>query len=423
MITLKNLKKAISTVGLFACVCAAASAVDVKANIMFKGDLMRAEKDEETGDVDYYYLMNNQTNQIDNPGDGIELDLDGGICGAHLALWYVSAKASGENQWQAYFRRTYGWIKPIDMLTIRLGYVGNDKFFKERIDEWKVGNPFAIKERDWDKHPDYINCNDVEGWGFGVELNPIDGLILNAGITPGKKGHLESDSYTDSAAIYNLEGDTKTYVAPWGAGAKYYWKDFEFQASYRDGGMDAATRDLTWSVLRFGVGLNNQRTYSFIQPIFGFDWNKDDDKYDCDGMCLDLYSEVFVDAFTFMVHAPFTFRWSDKDNDMNYMEFNARIKYNTGSHGNLDDVAPYIGFSSNQDDAKWGKTITRVWLLDNDFGSDSFNMSYTAGCAFKVGAAEIDVALKYDQFSKLHKDTYGVEYAFSIPFSVKFRKF
>ncbi len=421
MITLK--KRTALLFPLMFSIVATTHAVDIKANIMMKGDLMRIEKEQKSGKIDYFYLMNSQANQIDNPGDGIELDLDGGLCGAHLALWYVSSKESGgENQWPAYFRRTYAWIKPVDSLTVRLGYVGNDTFFKEKIDQWKVGSPFAITERDWAKHPRYINCNDAEGWGFGLEYRPIDALVLNAGITPGAKGSVASNSYEDSAAIYNKDGDARTYIAPWGVGAKYYWKEFEFQASYRDGGMLSSTNEPTWSVARLGAGISNSTTHSFIQPILGFDWNSAEQKYEVNGMCLDLYSEVFYDAFTFMLHAPLTFRWSGKSDDISYMELNAKVKYNAGSFGNLDDVSPYVQFGSNQDDAVWDKAYTSAWILDRHFGG-SFNMSYTLGVNFKVAAAEVDLGVKYDMFSVYHKQEYGRDYSISIPFMLKFRKF
>ncbi len=402
--------------------CVAANAVDVKANIMMHGDLMRVEKDKSTGDKEWAYLLNEQVKQIDNPGDGIILSVDDGLIGAQLALWYKSATATGENEWQAYFRRSFLWFKPIDSLKIRLGYVGNDTFFKEKIDEWKVGSPFAVTERDWAKHPAYINCNDVEGWGFGVEYRPIDQLVLNAGITPGKQGHVDSNEPKDIAGIYKKDGDSKTYIAPWGLGAKYYWNKFEFQASFRNGGRDKTTRNGTWSVARFGVGYSDDKTYSFIQPILGLDYNTADEKWELNGMCLDLYSEFFFDAWTFMFHAPVTLRWGDADTDVNYMEANLKVKYNTGSHGNLDDVAPYIQLGSNQDDAIWGNTLTRVWLLDKHF-ADSFNLTYKAGVNFKISAAELDLGVKVNQFSDYHKAEYGKSWGVSVPFSVKIKNF
>lgn len=423
MITLKKVGKIIPVIGMMVGLSSVANAVDIKANLMVRGDAMRIEKDKESGDHEWSYLLNEQANQIDNPGDGVIFSLDNGIAGAQFSLWYVSAKeAGGENQWQAYFRRSFVWFKPWDCLKIRLGYVGNDKFFKERIDEWKVGSPFAIMERDWVKHQRYINCNDVEGWGFGIEYSPIENLYINAGITPGAKGSVASNNSKDTAGIYNKEGDTDTYIAPFGFGAKYYWKQFEFQASFRNGGRKFDTRDDTWSVVRLGAGISNDKTYSFIQPIFGFDYNVEDDKWELNGMCLDIYSELFLDAWKIMLHAPVTFRWTDDSNDVCYMESNLKVSYNFGSNGNIDDFAPYVQLGSNQDDAKWDKAYTTVWMLDQHF-NESFNMSYKAGINFKVSAVEVDLGVKFDQYSNYHKNEYGKEYGFSVPFIIKVKNF
>ena len=401
-----------------------AFAVDIKANIKMGGDLMRVEKDKASGDKEWSYLSNKPMNQKDD--DGLILEVDNGNAGAHLAMWYVTAtKTTGEDDWAAHFRRTYVWFKPIDMLKLQVGYVGCDEHFKEKIDEWKVGNPFAVTERDWVKHPAYINNCDVEGWGFGTEIRPIENLILNAGITPGKKGSVDSSSEKATASIYNNEKDnnSKSQIAPWGIGARYYWNKFEFQASYRNGGQDA-NRNGTWSVARCGVGYSDEMTYSFIQPIFGLDYNTKDEKWECKGMCLDLYSEINWNAFKFYLHAPVTFRFGkDKaDTDVNYMEFNFKAEYNTGSHGNLDDVKPYVQLASNQDDAAWGNTVTRVWLLDKHF-SDSFNLTYKAGVDFMVSGLEVDVGAKIDQLSDYHKAEYGKSWVVSVPFSIKMKNF
>ena len=404
-------------------------AADIKANIMMRGDMVRVQKDETSGNKEYGYLMNNPTDQKDNPGDGLIIEVDNGNAGAHIAMWYKTALNNGfdgneyeDDNWNAHFRRTYIWFKPFDSLKLRLGYVGYDGHFKEKLDEWKVGSPFAIEERDWVKHPAYINCNDVEGWGFGFEYRPVEQLLINAGITPGKKGAVASSDMKDSASFYNEDGSgyTKTKVAPWGVGARYWWDKFEFQASFRDGGQND-NRDGTWRVLRFGAGFTNELTYSFIQPVFGFDYNTTDEKWEMNGMCLDMYSEINVSALKFYLHAPVTFRWGDADTDLNYMELNFKAEYNTGSHGNLDDVKPYIQLGSNQDDALWGETVTRVWVFKHM--DNSFHLSYKLGLNFMVSGAEVDFGLKYDQLSKYHKNTYHKDYVVSIPFAVKIKNF
>ena len=411
-------------------------AADIKANIMLRGDLVRVEKDEETGDKDYSYLSNNSVNQKDNPGDGLIIEVDNGNAGAHMAMWYKTATNNGQDQyedddWTAHFRRTYVWFKPVDTLTVRAGYVGNDTFFKEKIDEWKVGSPFSAYDRDWGKRPVYINCNDVEGWGFGLEYRPIESLLFNAGITPGKKGTVENPTDATSsknASFENKAGDTTTWVAPWGVGARYWWDKFEFQASFRDGGMDA-NRNGTWCVLRFGAGYTDEMTYSFIQPIFGLEYNSKDEKWEMNGMCLDMYSEININALKLYLHAPVTFRWGDAKTDINYMEFTLKAEYNTGSHGNLDDVKPYIQLGSNQeasDTAANGTTykgtVPSVWALDSNFG-DSFNMSYKVGLNFMISGAEIDFGVKYDQVSEYYKKEFNRSYILSVPFLVKIKSF
>ena len=104
------------------------------------------------------------------------------------------------------------------------------------------------------------------------------------------------------------------------------------------------------------------------------------------------------------------------------MEFNFKAEYNTGSHGNLDDVKPYIQLGSNQDDAAWGNTVTRVWLLDKHF-KDSFNLTYKAGVDFMISGLEIDIGAKIDQLSEYHKTAYGHSYIVSVPFTLKFKNF
>lgn len=144
-------------------------------------------------------------------------------------------------------------------------------------------------------------------------------------------------------------------------------------------------------------------------------------------MCLDIYSELMFDAWKIMLHAPVTFRWTDPSqtrdvtDDVCYMESNLRVQYNLGSHGNVDDLSPYIQLGSNQDDSHY-PAYTRVWMLDKHF-ADSFNMSYEAGIKCKISNVEISVGAKFDQFSNYCKELKGVDWAFSVPFDVKVRNF
>ena len=413
---MKSMKVAAAVTALGFAALKAAAAYDATATVHVGGSLMQAQKDKASGDTAYSWLSNAPKQQKDD--DGIEIDFDAGLCGAHLALWYTSALSSVEDGWAAYFRRTYVWFKPVDSVTIRAGYVGTDSFFKEEIDSWKVGSPFALLERDWVKHPAYINCSDVDGWGFGVEFQPLEQLVCNAGIAPGGKDYAAA---SDSAAsVTYTTGDEKPWVAPWGAGVKYYWRDFEFQASYRDGGRTTdGKNNPTWSVARFGAGYTGESIYAFVQPILGFDYNGSKDKTELNGLCIDLYGEYSLDAWKFFLHAPVTLRFGDADADVHYLEWVAKAQYNFGSFGNLDDVTPYLKCGSNWDDGAWGKAYTRAWLLDSDSFKRSLNVSGALGVGFTVGACEVDVSVQYDRFSQYHKANYGKDWNVSVPFSMK----
>ena len=409
-----------------------AFAVDIKANIKMSGDVMRVEKQKSSGDKEWSWLSNEPVNQKDD--DGLILEMDNGNAGAHLAMWYRSAANNGADgnetdDWLAYFRRTYVWFKPIDAVKVQVGYVGYDGHFKEQIDEWKVGSPFKLSERDWSKHPAYINCNDVEGWGFGTEIRPIEQLLLNAGITPGKKGGYDNDKYDGSAAtredkssIYNKDetGYTKSKIAPWGVGARYFLgENLELQASFRDGGQDSK-RNGTWRVLRFGAGYKDDSLFTFVQPIIGYDYDVENEKWKANGWCLDMYTDYTVSAFKFYLHAPVTFRRTGDDDDMNYMEMNFKAEYNTGSHGNLDDVKPYIQLCSSQNE---GYVIEyRAWLFGKHF-KNSLNLTYKAGISCNISGAEVDFGFQYEERSKYARDKTDFAYGISIPFTVKVKNF
>lgn len=118
MITLKKVGKIIPVIGMMVGLASVANAVDVKANLRMRGDLMRVTEEKKfrdfgkeaeflkSNDLEGYlkykkeldetkewsYLLNEQCNQIDNPGDGLIFSVDNGNAGAQFALWYVTAK-------------------------------------------------------------------------------------------------------------------------------------------------------------------------------------------------------------------------------------------------------------------------------------------------------------------------------------------
>ncbi|MBQ0051826.1 MAG: hypothetical protein KBT11_07170 [Treponema sp.] len=391
-------------VGLLVC-ASQIFALDAKARVVMTGNLAEATK-EKNEDAKYEFFKLNEKPQKDD--DGIVIDFNGGNFGGRLGLWYDLNKQSADKGTSVSFRRSNLWIKPMDSLKITAGYVGNDQLYKERIDDWKVGNPFNLNERDWSKHPGYVNPADVDEMGFGLEIRPVSPLIITAAVarrwgTPGTYGK----------PFWDYDGDESSYDA-WGVSGRYYWRDgICFQAAYRDNGKEQ------WKVARAAVGLERDNIYAFFQPCFGIDYKSADDKYELSGICFDLYGEYKFDNFKFIAHAPVTLRLTDdSENDPSYMEYVVQVLYNTGKHGNMDELSPYIKIGSLNHD---GDNKYAFYRFNKDF-SDSVNFDIAPGVKFSVGACEIDVAFELLLHSKLYTEAnYRNDFEWRIPFTAEIK--
>ena len=380
---------AVSTVAL-----ASLSAFDAKAKVTMEGSLFRESK--ESGEDAKYEVFALDAVE-DHSKNKVEIDVDAGPAGAHFELFYeLKGGSKAEDGWNASARNTYIWFKPVDQAQLRLGYVGIKDFFVERIDEEKVGNPFSYEYRKYyipkanrDSYyiPYYITNADVDEFGFGLGITPIENLTLTGAIAPG----------VGKAGITSDDG---TEYSPWGLTACYAMDTLKFQAAFRDNGKK------NWKVIRMGAGYESDDIYAFVQPVFGIDYISTKNKYEMNGFCLDLYGEYKMDALKFTGHLPVTFRTTGKKDDPKYLEFLAKVEYNTGMHGLLDDVTPYF-LVRNMD-------YTVVTL--NDKASDNFAATLQGGTAFKVADAKIDVGLRIDIHNKL--DT-SERVTWSVPFTAK----
>jgi len=380
-------------------------ALDAKARVVLTGNL--AEETKKSGeDAKYEFFKLNNKPQKDD--DGIVVEFNGGNFGGRLGLWYEVNNATGGNGSNVNFRRTNLWIKPVEQVKLTVGYVGNDQLYKEQIDSWKVGNPFKFDTRDWGAHPGYVNCSDVDDMGFGLEIKPIDGLILTGGVARrwGTPGNFEKP-------FWNYDGDKSEFNA-WGVTARYYHSGFCYQAGYRDNGKES------WKVARVAVGYEQNGIMAFIQPCFGIDYITADDEYKLTGICLDMYGEYKWNSFTFMLRAPVTIRVSDesRDTDPSYMEYMAMVKYNTGKHANMDDLSPFIKFGSMNHD---GDQPLAFYRFNSDF-SDSVNFDITPGVMFNVGGCEVDVGFEMLVRSELYKKANNsADMEWRVPFTAKMK--
>lgn len=389
-----KLNKLLSVFAVSSLAMASLSAFDAKAKVTMEGSLFRETK--ESGEDAKYELFALDAVE-DHSKNGVEIDVDAGPAGAHFELFYeLKGGSKAEDGWTANARNTYIWFKPVDQVQLRLGYVGHKDFFVERIDDEKVGNPFSYEYRKYylDKAsrneyyiPYYITNADVDEFGFGMDVFPIENLRLTGAIAPG----------VGNAGITKDDG---TSYAPWGLTASYAMDALKFQAAYRDNGKE------NWKVIRLGAGYESENVYAFVQPVFGIDYITTKSKYEMNGFCLDLYGEYKMDALKFTGHLPVTFRTTGKKDDPKYMEFLGKVEYNTGMHGLLDDVTPYFLL----------RNMDHTVLTLNDKAGDNFALTMQGGVAFKVADAKIDVGVRIDIHNKL--DT-SARTTWSIPFKAK----
>lgn len=377
-----------------------------EARAVLSGNL--AEGTKQNGeDAQYNFFQLNSKPQKDD--DGIVIEFSSDSFGGRLAFWYeVNSNLQSSSGSNLSFRRSNLWFKPIDSLTLTLGYTGNDQLYKERIDEWKVGNPFSLNERDWSKHPGYINNSDVDEMGLGFECTAFEGLILTGAVARrwGSPG-------TFGKAFWSKDGDKGSLYDAWGLTARYYYENLCFQAAYRDNGSES------WKVARAAVGYEAKGIYAFIQPCFGIDYKTSEDKYELSGICLDLYGEYKIDAWTFIAHAPVTLRLTDSEDDPDYFEYVLQAKYTLGNIGNMDSFSPYIKVGTMNHD---GDNKLAFIRLNEDF-SDSVNFDITPGIEFNAGPCTVNIGYELLIHSELYCNTNNsnkIEWKVPISAEIKF---
>ncbi|MCR5217701.1 porin [Treponema sp.] len=361
-----------------------ATAYEATAKVTMEGSIVKESK---TKGSDASYDIFALDAVEDHSKNGLEIDVDGGLAGAHFELFFeLEGSSKAEDGWNASARNTYIWFKPLDELNVRLGYVGRNDFFIERVDEEKVGNPFALSSRG-SAVPSYITNADTDEMGFSLAYSPLEELTISAAIAPG----IGSSGITK-------QGSNDIEYAAWGLTASYDFSPFRFEASYRDNGKDS------WKVIRFGAGYESENLYAFIQPVFGIDYIASKDKYEMNGSCIDLYCEYTIDALKLTAHLPVTIRTTGKDSDPNYLEFLVKGAYNLGSYGLADEVCPYLLVKNMDENA--------VTLDDNL--SDSLALTLQGGTSLKIGEVNLDTGVCVDIHSK---DDTSERVTWSVPFS------
>lgn len=299
--------------------------------------------------------------------DALIFDFAGEKAGAHFQGWYTyngddkldpTNKDDDGNLVGPYLRVRSAniWFKPIDMLKISVGNIGNTTF-TEQINWW---HGLSAANMYWY----WSNVASVDGFGVMVDVN-VGNLSINAGITPG----LDPMFSSKSGAGYGAYGIAAKYKIMDGLSAAISWND---------AGKDAA------KMLKVGADYSNGGLYAFENVIFRIEGDK------AAGLGFDTYVAYSVDALKIQAQIPVTIRLAGEDWDPSYMMADVKVSYGLGA------ATLYCQATTNTIAFKDGY---------------KFAMDLKPGVSFNVGECSIDVQVAAniaDSFTFSVPVTFGV---------------
>ena len=372
------MKKIIGILAVAATFASSVFAADFAARAVMEGNIAGGDKDKAT--------IWSLSEKEQKDGDALIVSVNGDNAGAQFQMWY-KYDASGSAPLN--IRNTNIWFKPIDMLKVTVGDVSVGTY-KEMIDFWKVGSgERADAHQPWT----WSGYASVEGPGLSLELTPIAGLWLNAGVTA-KPG-------TSFATI----GKDSFEYAAYGAAAKYTFADFPLSAaiSWRDAGKGkekilavGADYGNNWADGFYGM-LNVRMRFedvkyeitdkNFVEPgkILQRTW-------DCgtvlSAIVFDNYFKYSVSGLSIQLRAPVTIRMvSDMDgkfkasefgySDPSWMAYELYVSYPIGS------VTTYLDVDNDN-------AIT----FNDKFVDKVLQMNIKPGVKFNVGACSFDMGVQ-----------------------------
>ena len=388
------MKKIITGIAAVA-MAASLFAVDFSATVQVKGDIAYGQATENSSSFNLLGIEN--TNQKDS--DLLEVHFSGDKAGADFKFW-TTAKDSTLS-----VRGLKVWFKPIDMMTVSVGNVGL-YLYTERLNWWKVPMAGSVSQfGSWEER--WSSAAGLkEDLGLTLEVTPIDGLYIGAGVAPGV--YTDNNNNVKGQSLLKVEstknGDTTTttdsYLA-WGAVAKYTFSDLGLSigAAYRDDGKDSL------KILTIGADFSKDSFYGFLQGKLNFDDHSDGnysfaaDKYGMTlrGVTIDNYLSYNFGFMNLQATLPVTIRGlvaydtdAEKKADPSYMT--ARIKASFP----IDAITAYVvvGSDEGRNNGPAENAGKGYWTLDENFG-DNFNIYVNPGVSFNVGACALDIGAEF----------------------------
>ncbi len=384
------MKKIVGILGAAVMLASSVFAADMAAKVYMTGNVAGGTFN---GDATEAYFWNlAKTDQKD--ADALVISTNGDKAGANFQFWY-NYDASGSAN--LVVRSTNLWFKPVDMVKVTVGDVDVGTY-KEMIDWWKVavGNS-ATAHNSWGTGGQWSSYASVSGSGISVDVTPISGLTLSAGLTAGAGNNgitFKKDAFSYAAwgalAQYDLSGLTGLPVSA--------------AVSWRDSGKDG------YKILAVGGDYGNKWSdgfYGFLNARFFFEklsYTKEDSAISANrvwtsnttltGIALDNYAKYQLGALKVAVRAPVTIRFTPKDivangvkasdygysvTDPSYLCYELKVTYGVGAY------TPYLDIENDN-------AVT----FDSEFGTNLLKTSIQPGVSFNVGSCSIDVGVKVD---------------------------
>ena len=389
-----------------AMVAGAAFAADASAKLYQEGTLAAG------GNGDTSFMTLNNTNQKD--ADLLQFSYSGEQAGAAFRLWaqesetnYLDYEGNSGKDPIVRFRSFSMWFKPVDMLKVSVGNVGQ-YLYTEQINWWKTPCGSSVAQAaGWDHR--WSNYSGIEGAGVNLTVTPIEGLQLDFGAVPGW-----GKAFIDKT-------DTGTTIAAYGVTAKYSMGSMSFGLGWRDERItlvDGGTTTNKTKILTVGADFNATGFYGFVQPRLRFDDNGEGG-LDLNGVVIDNYGKYSTGALSVQFRFPVTIRLTGEDSDPSYLTYRVKASYA------LSGFTPYLSLENV--DYSYYNWSGNGAVADGPvcFGKDdysvgnTFNMRVNPGVSFNVGEAALDIGVAVDIHSAKSADTTSKDkITWSVPFTL-----
>lgn len=322
-------------------------------------------------------MVINNADQKD--ADMLQFSISGETTGASFCLYAKAAEGAVSS------RKAVLWWKPISMLKLSIGNVGGYGY-TEQLNWWKVPMGGSIAQAlSWEKR--YSSASTGEAGGIQIDLDPMAGLTLTAGVYPGFGNPTLIDGEMDANTAYGLQ---VKYAIP-GFGSVL--------AALRDDGLDDS------KLIRVGCDINAvPNLYAFLTAIMLMDdhtASEPDSDMMLRGVSIDNYIKYSMDKLTIQARFPVTLRLTGDTGDDSYMLWRVKVSYA------MDKVTPYLS----------AETVDYVPLNLAAVG-DTFSITIQPGVNVSIDKGSIDLSLKVDVLPDDGISTTD-EITWSIPFEAR----